>query len=642
MPTTSNSTEVAYNFALAKLLRLEGLSAQAEQRRRFGKARGQADVLIDFDDYAVVIEAEFGKPARADADKRFPFDTPAIVNGLEVRLVIAVGYPEPLAKLPESDSAKNLAMRRDLGVAYRYYGEPWSEESLTSVAQLAEVLRNHWIQSDNGVGIEQVVEKASRAIELASEVLAKADTDGVEDGDGPSTKALIWLNALLFQELLARHFDHSELPPEHQGKRIGWPDPERGPDHLLGQWKYLLEINWWPIFYIAKETLKATVAPLNQQAVSILKTAASEIAESGTIRRHDVSGRVFHRLLDSRKFLATNYTTIPAAIILSGLAFDERNECWQGIDFSDPESLSELKIVDPACGSGTLLMAALQEILKRARKAGSENYDERRVIRAVLEDALYGFDVVPAAIHLAASTLCMAEARQLIQNVQLWRVRHEVLEGLPRLGSLDFLASSPSKGFATPIGLFEEEGISTKVTGSGESRDKIDMPKDCHLVIANPPFTRAGGPGDEENTNWNPIFGSLFDAQDAKKMKTALERALRPTSASMYAGLASAFVELADQHLSHLGRLAFVLPGTVMSGSRWRTTRSLLFNNYCIDWVIVSHDSRHRGKRQGLPGRLWIAFSESTRMAEVLIVATKNPGSAREEQGSVREFDSQS
>ena len=116
-----------------------------------------------------------------------------------------------------------------------------------------------------------------------------------------------------------------------------------------------------------------------------LKRAAAEIAETGTIRRHDVAGRIFHRLLDTRKFLATNYTTIPAAIMLAGLAFDERSECWSGIDFADAQSFADLRIVDPACGSGTLLMAAAQEILKRGRQAGSDDGGEREVVRSILE-----------------------------------------------------------------------------------------------------------------------------------------------------------------------------------------------------------------------------------------------------------------
>ena len=624
----SNSTEVAYNFALARLLRHEGLNALAEQRQKFGEARGQADVLLDFEDYAVVIEAEFGAPAKADADKRFPADRPAMVGGLPLRLAVAVGYPERLAELPESDTDANLATATDLAIAYRYYGEDWGASTTGTVASLAEQLRNYWVRSDNGARIEEIVRTASTAIDEVAEVLARLDRDRGREPESPGTKALIWLNALVFQELLARHLDMSLLPPEHRDKTIGRPDPNRGTATLLQQWAEILEINWWPIFHVARETLQATPgSPAARQAVEILIGTAREIVESGMIRRHDVAGRVFHRLLDSRKFLATNYTTIPAAILLAGLAFDERGSRWSEIDFGSAESVAGLRIVDPACGSGTLLMAAAQEVLKRARRVGAPADQAPTIVRTILEEALYGFDVVPAAIHLAASTLCMAEARQVVKDMNLWRVRHDVTDGVARLGSLDFLSTSPSQGNAARLALFDDETASVRrVTGTGEVEDdRVGMPPKCHLVIANPPYTRAGGPGDEKNTRWNPIFGSLLDKGDAEKMKKSLRKALDGTAASLYAGLGSAFVVLADEALDVGGRMAFVLPATMLTGSRWAPIRRLLLAKYAVEWVVVSHDSRHRSKKANLPGRLWVSFSESTRIAEVLIVATKRP-----------------
>ena len=619
----ANATEVAYNLSLACLLRHEGLSAEGEQRRVFGGSRGQADVLLDFDEYAVVLEAEFGAPAKADADKRLPQDAPAIVNGLPVRLVVAIGYPQNLADLPESKTDANLAACPDLRIAYRYFGEPWGEETTGSVTELAEVLRDYWIQSDNGTGIEETVSRADEAIKAASDVLTRIELQDRSEQDGPATKALIWLNALLFHELLALHLDPTLLPAEHRGKRILRPDPDSGPSHLLQQWSEILDINWWPIFHIARETLKTTPSPTNQEAIRILKRAAAEIAETGTIRRHDVAGRIFHRLLDSRKFLATNYTTIPAAILLAGLAFDERSPCWANFDFTDPKSVAGMRVVDPACGSGTLLMAAVQEVIKRARRDGLRGADEQELMRATLEDAVYGFDVVPAAIHLAASTLCMAESRQVIRDMNLWRVQHDVANGIPRLGSLDFLPGSPSRGNAAWLPVFTDR-TSLRVTGEGEVPDDVTMPDHCHLVIANPPFTRAGGPGDEKNTLWNPMFGSLLDAADAETMNAALQKTLKKTPASLYAGLGSAFVVLADENLSLGGRFAFVLPATVLTGSRWKSIRKMLREKYCIDWIIVSHDNRNRHSVQGLPGRRLVSFSESTRIAEVLIVGTKS------------------
>ena len=618
-----NATEPAYNFALALLLREEGLNAEAEQRRRFGSRHGQADVLLDFDDYAVVIEAEFGEPAKEDANKRFPKQKPAIVNGLPVRLVVALGYPPRFADLPESKTRENLAVCDNLRLVYRYYGEEWSEETTGSVADLSETLRNYWVQSDSGTGIDLIVQRSANAIDEASSILARSNQNDNAEQDETATKALIWLNALMFQELLARYLDHTQLPSEHQNRGIKRPDLDQGPTHLIAQWDEILNINWWPIFYIARETLSDTPAPANKEAVNVLKTAAAEIAESGVIRRHDVAGRIFHRLLDSRKFLATNYTTIPAAIMLAGLAFDERSPCWSDIDFADPDKIAGLRVVDPACGSGTLLMAAAQEILKCARRNSALAENNRELMRAILEDAVYGFDVVPAAIHLAASTLCMAESSQVIKDMNLWRVQHEIVGGVPRLGSLDFLASSPSQGNAGRLDLFDDEKF-TRMTGQGEVADNVAMPRDCDLIIANPPYTRAGGPGDKDNTSWNPIFGSLFDRRDSNKMKAALQKTLTKTPASLYAGLGSAFIVLADENLKANARLAFVLPATMLTGSRWSGIRQLLLENYCIDWIIASHDSRIRGAVKGLPGRRWVSFSESTRIAEVLIVATKN------------------
>ena len=49
----------------------------------------------------------------------------------------------------------------------------------------------------------------------------------------------------------------------------------------------------------------------------------------------------------------------------------------------------------------------------------------------------------------------------------------------------------------------------------------------------------------------------------------------------------------------------------------------MLLERYAIEWVIVSHDPRYRSKTKALPGRRFVAFSESTRIAETLIIATR-------------------
>ena len=197
------------------------------------------------------------------------------------------------------------------------------------------------------------------------------------------------------------------------------------------------------------------------------------------------------------------------------------------------------------------------------------------------------------------------------------------------MGSLDFLSRSPAGGRALPTDLFEEveTGVSgDRVMGTGErSETNVEFPAGCDLMIANPPYTRAGGPGNADNTEWNPIFGSLLDAADSSTMQDALANTLNGTPASMKAGLGSAFVVLANENLGRGGRLAFVLPNTALTGSEWAGIRRVLRQNFRIDWIVVSHDPRQRGKTKAMPGRVWTSFSESTAIAEMLIVATKDP-----------------
>ena len=632
-----NTLEIVLNVVLADQLRRQGLEAEAEQFVQGDKGRHQVDLLVELGEVAVAIEAEFApaRTVRADAEKRLP-ERPLVWRQLPVESVFTLVYPESLKKLPESRAKDALGSCETLEFALvRRRGAAEAADSADgagarqtgSVATFAECLHDYWIRTARGASVEDVVQQASFAIERASELIRRGmgqRPSPSDESDPAAATALIWLNALLFQELLAQNLDPSGLPPRHRQARIPRPDREGKPSVLLQQWEEILAINWWPIFHVARKALQEARPRPAALALAGLVATAVDIAERGVIRRHDVAGRIFHRLLGTRKFLATNYTTIPAAALLAGLAFDRDHPLWQGRDWSRSDELGQLRIIDPACGSGTLLMAALQEALRLHRRAGVGGGSEGAAMQALLEQALHGYDVVPAAIHLTAATLSMAETRQVIANMPLYWMPHDVRHGKPRLGSLDFLDRSLGKGQAQYLPLLAEAGHDPeRVTGSGDRTYDVAMPTSCDLVIANPPYTRAGGPGTAENSAWNPIFGSVLSKADAARMQVALRRALHGTPASLYAGLGSAFVVLAHEKLKPGGRLAFVLPATALTGSRWGPVRELLARDFDVEWVVVSHDARSRHAKANLPGRLHSGFSESTRIAETLIVATK-------------------
>lgn len=173
------------------------------------------------------------------------------------------------------------------------------------------------------------------------------------------------------------------------------------------------------------------------------------------------------------------------------------------------------------------------------------------------------------------------------------------------------------------MSLFPQTGAASRTMMTGEADTGVHLPQVVDLFISNPPYTRAGGPGDTANTEWNPLFGSVLSKSDSNKMTTALRKTLNSTCGSLYAGLGSAFMALIDQEIKAGKMLAVVLPLTAVTGSRWQVVRQTLLDGYVIEWVITSHDPRNRAKKAALPGRRWVSFSESTRIAETLIVARK-------------------
>lgn len=115
-----------------------------------------------------------------------------------------------------------------------------------------------------------------------------------------------------------------------------------------------------------------------------------------------------------------------------------------------PESVRELKLLDPACGSGHFLVIAFEllfflyqeEAWLRGAAPAPEygaaevegEWSHRRIVESILEHNLHGLDIDPKAVQIAAAAL-MLKARQLCPAAEP-RVMHLVAPALS-LASLD-------------------------------------------------------------------------------------------------------------------------------------------------------------------------------------------------------------
>ena len=134
----------------------------------------------------------------------------------------------------------------------------------------------------------------------------------------------------------------------------------------------------------------------------VIAPLVKAMEDTRRLEGHDLSGRLFHTLLTDAKFTGAYYTSVPAATLLARLVFHD----WPPhIDWSDHEFPASLNVADLACGTGTLLMAVATEVERRHTAAGGGNAAELH--KAMVEQALHGYDVQLSAIHFAATSLAM-------------------------------------------------------------------------------------------------------------------------------------------------------------------------------------------------------------------------------------------
>ena len=409
--------------------------------------------------------------------------------------------------------------------------------------------------------------------------------------------ATIIINAMVFQEGLAGNRGVRNLA---QLKSSG----ELTQAGMIEAWDRILRINYWSIFHLARELLAGVNPP--REANGALKAAAktaSSLVDLGVARSHDLAGVVFQRFVGDRKYLASFYTRPEAAALLAHLAIPD------DVGLS-PEQMTAFRVADYACGTGTLIHAAYHRLTQLHEIAGG---DPASLHGKMIEDAVTACDIVPSAAHLTAAMLSSVHPTVLYEKARVIIAEYGQREKPKRIaiGSLDLLSDSSSLPSLFPMSA--PEAISAK---SGRAGDfAVDTPPSSQdLVIMNPPFTRAMSDWESgAEGQWKQYRGLGTTPDIQRKMDESLKALGRGTCHHGSAGIASAFVAVADKMCKIGGTVAFVLPLTAIQGMSWSGVRKLFASRY--DDVVVL----------GLAGARPIdqSWSADTKMAEVLLVARK-------------------
>ncbi len=476
-----------------------------------------------------------------------------------------------------------------------------------SVAELSDQLRALPLELEGsdrvvaatgvvGYAIEQAAEQVGRHARMScrvADIIARTDQEKNRDA-ALRIGCLVLFNAVAFQDRLAA--TNGDVPTV----RESWGTGVHG---LRDAWRKICdEIDYVPVFELATGILDILGDGPEDTHSSVIEPLIRAMENTRQLEGHDLSGRLFHTLLTDAKFTGAYYTSVPAATLLTRLVFED----WPpSVDWSDHEFPASMKVADLACGTGTLLIAVAAEVERRHTNAGGENAAELH--KAMVEQALHGYDVQLSAVHFAATSLAMLNPHIEFDRMNLWVMPLGVDESGVSLGSLEYLGESdevPVQYALTPEDR-EDEG-SQRVSGRGSQGAKegvtAKLPQ-LDLAIMNPPFNRSVG--------GNLLFGSL-PAPERRMLQDELSRRLKSKRASVTAGLGAAFVAAAWPWIRQgEGRMALVLPATVCTGPSWASTRYVINERFVLDMVITSHD----------PLR-W-NFSDSTDLSEALLIATR-------------------
>ncbi len=591
----ANLREETLNTHLALLLdQYDGISATAE--RRSGQQAIDITVTHEHATAAIpiFIEAKVGdspskrRAAEKQARKRLSPRPRALAWGL--------CYPVHLQDGSISARATQKALAK-AEIAFAPVSRlpqtlSWRKGTVADLAD--ELLNSELSQKHVADAIEYTVHKAAEILFSAgsapalAEALALPKTSKELRAAALIASLMLSNAALLHHRLrLVEHLSHIVSLKETLLHPPIFDQEDMAPKALQAAWEAILRIDYHPVFV---------------PALAVLKVLADELASL----RFDHAGPLYHRLLASAKYDGSFYTNNVSALLLARLALNEGAAEWQ-----DANAIAKLKVIDPACGTGTLLMAAMHTMRDRHQRTAETDLDLLHL--ALVEDVLHGFDINRHGIQLAACNLTLGNPRVDYSRMNLFTMKHGPLpdDGTTKAGSLELLATARDEtdvaSLTSPLPTTGALGAEHIEAGGAGPTEKLLGEFD--LVIMNPPFTR----NDIRNRQYDKRARRAVQkreiqiAQSVKTWENELAfKAIDQTSVRTF------FSPLADVLLKEKGAgLAEVVPTTALTSSSGIPERQFLAHRFQIETIVTSHDPT------------CINFSENTSIHESLMIARR-------------------
>ena len=478
-------------------------------------------------------------------------------------------------------------------------------------------------------GLEEPLKRPLRMERL------KQDQTGNKRADACTVTALLVTNAALMHVRLVRAGTIRGL--------VSVADvaaSERPAESLMAAWNAILDKDYQPIFSRARSLLQfltrdeRKTAALGAAIRRIAKDAeliADTYAEMGM----DHAGELFNKVMGDQSSDGAYFTRPLAATMLAELALHATSEdAW-----SELATYDRLSMFDPACGSGTLLVAYLSGLKRRYKEAGADEKKLRKLHRKGVEQLVSGFDINQISLQLAGAQLSLGDASVRYQRMGLYDMPYgdgedsetteTMLNHLSRAGSLELLTDSriigsneagpPGQPVMKELNKQHTRNQGRRVALEADEQDDLDdlveAIEGCRVALMNPPFVARTKLGerfaDEERTRIRARIDAIQDLLETTDpdMKGITDR---NTTGPLYVALG---LKAIDQERGVLG---MVVPTAGLLAPSGRVERQILARELHVRWVVTCHEpgNTHMSQSTGINESLVIGTMDRRRLAE--------------------------
>ena len=443
---------------------------------------------------------------------------------------------------------------------------------------------------------------------LGRETLTKEHLE--EAADPCTVAALTMLYALMLQRKLetAKNKQKPGWINEEWKECKNWGEmgAKRVLETAITQWEIILKQDYAAIVGPARDITAHLYEKTGQtgglgNALKALAARACEIAEHYGDAGIDHAGPLLNGVMGDRKSDGAFFTRPVAALMLASLALDAYGE----IDWTNPNGeRKKLRVLDPACGSGTMLTAMNKRMIDAVEGARG---DQRAngFQKTIAERLLTGLDINRTSLQMAAAQLVMRNTRTDLKRLGL----HELPygndgEGLAWAGTLEILNADALWGEdgvrRITNDLYRKKAYGRRIGDERlESIEHIaEEIKGQKIVLTNPPFTSREKMGSKyrEHADRKALHDRVDEIEaEAVRTDATLKRITDKNS------VRALFVALAEKVLDEKrGVLGMVCPtAPMMSGPAGARERKVLAERFHVQTIVTCHDPNERNMSDG-------------------------------------------